>query len=80
MNSIRSFNFLLYRFSALAVFLFVALSMLNASDISYVKIMSGFKKPLYVTGHVTNPDILYVLEQRGIIWSLNNGVREEKPF
>ena len=80
MNSRRSFNASTYKFVALSAYFLFVLSMLDASDISYVKIMSGFKKPLYVTGHVTNPDILYVLEQRGIIWSLNNGVREEKPF
>ena len=80
MNSIRSFNFLSYRFSALAVCLFIALSMLDANDISYVKIASGFKKPLYVTGHIANPNILYVLEQRGIIWEFLFEQKNKRPF
>ena len=62
------------------VFILILSNALFSNDISCKKIASGFKKPLYITGHITNPDILYVLEQRGIIWSIKNGVREEKPF
>ena len=80
MNSRRSFNASTYKFIAFSAYFLFVLSMLNAIDISYVKIMSGFKKPLYVTGHVTKPDILYVLEQRGIVWELTYNGKNKNSF
>ena len=76
----RFYSITSYKFIASAIYLFIAFNILNANDISYVKIASGFKKPLYVTGHVDKLEVLYVLEQRGMIWELVYGKKSKKPF
>ena len=62
------------------LYFLVLLSLLFSQELSYSTLATGFKKPLYLTHHVSDSSILFVLEQRGVIWSLNDGIREKKPF
>ena len=62
------------------IYLVITLNILISQDLSYKKIASGFKKPLYLTSHVTKSNTLFVVEQRGIIWSLVDGKKEKNPF
>ena len=62
------------------LYFLVLLSLLFSQELSYSIFATGFKKPLYLTHHVSDSSILFVLEQRGVIWSLNDGIREKKPF
>ena len=62
------------------IYLTILLNILISQDLGYKKIASGFKKPLYLMSHVTKSNILFVVEQRGIIWSLVDGKKEKNPF
>jgi len=50
------------------------------SSLGYSLVASGFKKPLFITGHPTDPNELYVVEQRGMIWNISNGIKNKTPF
>ena len=54
------------------IFIILSLSFLLNQDISYSVIATGFKKPLFLTSHYSNPELLYVLEQRGMIWTITD--------
>ena len=43
-------------------------------------IADGFDKPVFVTSHPTNANILYVVEQDGFIRIIKNGIKMETPF
>ena len=62
------------------IYFVITLNILISQDLSYKKIASEFKKPLYLTSHVTEPNILFILEQRGMIWSLVDGKKSKGPF
>ena len=62
------------------IYLAILLNILISQDLSYNKIASGFKKPLYLSSHVTESNILFVVEQRGMIWSLIDGKKDKNPF
>ena len=62
------------------IYFFIIFNILNGDGLSYKKIASGFKKPLYLTSHITNPNILFILEQRGMVWELMNKEKTRKPF
>ena len=76
----KSYNILFSFKETKFIILFFLISSLFALDLGYIELEASFKKPLYLTSHVNNPDILYVIEQRGIIWELNNGIKIETPF
>ena len=48
------------------------ISFLFNQNITYSIVATDFKKPLYLTSHYSNPELLYVLEQRGVIWSITS--------
>ena len=62
------------------IYLAILLNILISQDLSYNKIASGFKKPLFLTSHVTESNTLFIVEQRGMIWSLVDGKKEKNPF
>ena len=62
------------------IFIILSLSFLLNQDISYSVIATGFKKPLFLTSHYSNPELLYVLEQRGIIWNIRDKQKSKKLF
>ena len=62
------------------IILFSLISRLFALDIGYIELEASFKKPLYLSPHVNNSNILYVVEQRGMIWELNDGIKSKTPF
>jgi len=49
-------------------------------SISYSVVSTGFKKPLFLTSHHSTPNLLYVLEQRGIIWTITNKANSKEVF
>jgi len=58
----------------------IFLGLVFSQKLSYSTFATGFKKPLYLTHHVSDKSTLFVIEQRGIIWSLKDGARDKKPF
>ena len=76
----KSYNILFSFKENKFIILFFLISSLFALDLDYIELEANFKKPLYLTSHVNNSDILYVIEQRGIIWELNDGIKIETPF
>ena len=56
------------------------ISFLFNQNITYSIVATDFKKPLYLTSHYSNPELLYVLEQRGMIWSIINTGNSKKIF
>tara|TARA_Y100001935_G_scaffold85477_1_gene70975 strand:- start:1666 stop:2817 length:1152 start_codon:yes stop_codon:yes gene_type:complete len=62
------------------IILFSLISRLCALDLGYIELEASFKKPLYLSPHVNNSNILYVVEQRGMIWELNDGIKSKTPF
>jgi len=58
----------------------VCLSLLIPASLGSEIVASGFDKPLFLAGHNNDSQLLYVLEQRGIIWTIFNGERQERPF
>ena len=56
------------------------ISFLFNQNITYSIVATDFKKPLYLTSHYSNPELLYVLEQRGMIWSITNTGNSKKIF
>ena len=62
------------------IILFSLISRLFALDLGYIELEASFKKPLYLSPHVNNSNILYVVEQRGMIWELNDGIKSKTPF
>ena len=61
----------------LILFLF---SVLFPIKINYSLFASGFKKAVFITGHPTNSNELYVVEQRGMVWNISNGEKNKEPF
>ena len=61
-------------------YILFSFSLVFSQELDYLTIASGFKKPLYLAPHVSDTKTLFVLEQRGIIWSLKNGIKAKKPF
>lgn len=43
-------------------------------------VADGFSKPLYVTSEPTDASRLYVVEQGGRVWIVDNGIRLTNPF
>ena len=43
-------------------------------------IATDFDKPIYVTSHPNNSDIIYIVEQDGYIWSFEYSTQSEKVF
>jgi len=41
---------------------------------------SGFSKPTYVTSTSADPTAIYVVEQRGRVWRVVDGVTDPRPF
>ena len=62
------------------IILFSFIYILFALDLGYIELEASFKKPLYLSPHVNNSEILYVIEQRGMIWELNDGIKSKTPF
>ena len=47
----------------------------------YLELLAtDFDKPVYVTSSPSNPSIIYVVEQEGYIWTINNGNEIDKSF
>ncbi len=61
-------------------FIILFISILSSQSITYSAISTDFKKPLYLTSHNSNPDLLYVLEQRGMIWTITDKGNLKKVF
>ena len=53
-------------------FIILACGFLFNQDITYSVVSTGFKKPLFLTSHYSTPHLLYVLEQRGMIWTITD--------
>jgi glucose/arabinose dehydrogenase len=75
------------RFGALAVLAlgFAATGLALAqtrrgADLSISRFASGFKRPVFVTGSRSEPNRLYVVEQRGVIRVLVRGRLRSEPF
>ena len=62
------------------IILFFFIPRLFALNLGYIELEASFKKPLYLSPHVNNPEIIYVIEQRGMIWELNDGIKSKTPF
>jgi glucose/arabinose dehydrogenase len=52
----------------------------DSSSVRMVEIATGFARPLYITHADDGSDRLFVVEQGGRIWILQNGERLENPF
>jgi glucose/arabinose dehydrogenase len=52
----------------------------DASAVTLTEIAGGFTRPLYVTNAGDGSGRLFVVEQVGLIWVLENGTRLETPF
>ncbi len=63
---------------ALSLALLLALSTGSASAATLEPVGAGFEGPIFVTSDPSNPDRLFVVEERGTIQLLENG--ELKPF
>mgnify|MGYP005836245635 CR=1 FL=1 len=55
-------------------------SLPDASSLRLVEIASGFTRPLYLTHAGDGSERLFVVEQGGRIWVIENGQRLETPF
>tara|TARA_Y100001970_G_scaffold288779_1_gene417008 strand:- start:881 stop:2044 length:1164 start_codon:yes stop_codon:yes gene_type:complete len=58
----------------------ITVGTLFALDLNHSLFATGFKKAVFITGHPTNSNELYVVEQRGMIWNISNGIKTEEPF
>lgn len=52
----------------------------SADDVAFIEVASGFNRPLYVTNADDGSQRLFVLEQTGKIWVINDGSRAQEPF
>lgn len=52
----------------------------NPADYRLVEIVSGLTRPLYVTHAGDESERLFVVEQGGRIWILQNGILQSQPF
>lgn len=52
----------------------------NPADYRLVEIVSGFTRPLYVIHAGDESERLFVVEQGGRIWILQNGILQSQPF
>ena len=52
----------------------------GADEVVFSEIASGFNRPLFVTHAGDGSERLFVVEQTGKIWIINDGVRAEQPF
>ena len=52
----------------------------NPAAVKLTAVASGFKRPLYVTHAADGSNRVFLVEQVGKIWILNDGVRSELPF
>ena len=50
------------------------------SQFSLKLIADDFDKPIYATSNKNFPDLIYVVEQSGIIWTVDNNKISEEPF
>ena len=62
------------------ILIIILSSVLLTMELDYSLVGSGFKKPVFVTGHPSNPNQLFVVEQRGLVWSISNGEKNQIPF
>ena len=62
------------------IFFLLILGFLLSEEIGYSLVASGFKKPIFIAGHPTDPTQLFVMEQRGLIWSISNGIKLDEAF
>lgn len=49
-------------------------------QIQLTEVMSGFQNPLFLTGAGDDSDRLFVVEQSGKIWIIQNGEKLDQPF
>ena len=52
----------------------------SASNVKLTPIVSGLNRPLYVTGAGDGSNRLFLVEQSGDIWIIEDGVKLEQPF
>jgi glucose/arabinose dehydrogenase len=52
----------------------------DASQVQLVTVAEGFERPLYVTEAGDDSGRLFVVEQGGVVWILQDGERLETPF
>lgn len=52
----------------------------SAEEVVFSEFASGFNRPLYVTHADDGSERLFVLEQTGKVWIINDGVRARQPF
>ncbi|MCY3780594.1 MAG: PQQ-dependent sugar dehydrogenase [Chloroflexi bacterium] len=52
----------------------------SAGSVKLTEIATGFSRPLYVTHAGDNSNRLFLVEQSGKIWILNDGSRSAQPF
>ena len=62
------------------ILIFIFIGFLFPIELGYSLVESGFKKPVFITGHPTDPNELYVVEQRGTIWNISNGIKDSEAF
>ena len=62
------------------ILIIILSSVLLTMELDYSLVGSGFKKPVFVTGHPSNPNQLFVVEQRGLVWGISNGKKNQTPF
>ena len=62
------------------ILILIIAGVLFPDNLGYSLVSSGFKKPLFITGHPKDKNKLYVVEQRGTIWTISNGVKSSEPF
>ena len=52
----------------------------NPTAVKLTQVASGFKRPLYVTHAADGSNRVFLVEQVGKIWILNDGIRSQLPF
>ena len=62
------------------ILILFSFSILFPTQINYSLFASGFKKAVFITGHPTNSNELYVVEQRGMVWNISDGKKNKEPF
>jgi hypothetical protein len=62
------------------ILIIIITGILFSDNLGYSLVSSGFKKPIFITGHPIDPNELYVVEQRGTIWKISHGVKSREPF
>ena len=62
------------------ILILIIAGILFPDNLGYSLVSSGFKKPIFITGHPIDSNELYVVEQRGTIWKISHGVKSSQPF